>query len=183
MSQRSEKLRKVFSRSKVVTEHSCYLNRKPWENQENKESLWEKSRTLTLWLAPGAPLCNTKLSSSGWARAAEQAAALELLTRLSATQQLRAINPAPDVPTTRRRSRPFPLLPAARPGFLQTSEDQQRTAREEAEEVQGRQSQAGCRYPFIGLSADQRTRQHLSKRFSLGRNFEAALSGPWHWRN
>lgn len=50
----------------------------------------------------------------GLVQAAWEAAALELLTRLSATQQLRAINPALEVPwiiTTRRRSHSpaFPL--------------------------------------------------------------------------
>lgn len=127
----------MFSRSKVaILEHFNNILRGSYERNKKAQSVsGRKGRALTVVCWSPAVLSPTV----NWARASEEAAALALLTRLSATQQLRAINPAPNVPPPRDGAPAHShSLPTGLLALLQTSEYQHACyQREEEEEEEG----------------------------------------------
>lgn len=107
---------------KCSVKHLNNIWRGSYDRKKEAQSVsGREGRALTLVCWSPAVLCPT----ASWARASGEAAALALLTRLSATQQLRAINPAPDVPPPRDGAPAHShSLPSALLAFLQTSEYQ-----------------------------------------------------------
>lgn len=123
----------MFSRSKVaILEHFNNILRGSYERNKKAQSVsGRKGRALTVVCWSPAVLSPTV----SWARASEEAAALALLTRLSATQQLRAINPAPNVPPPRDGAPAHShSLPTGLLALLQTSEYQHACYQREEEE-------------------------------------------------